>query len=174
MRWKTHRAVGVFSYSAIIAFMPCLQVNPLAPLGLITAYHGSVLPDLIEPKDGHRSYGHSLLYAFIFCGVCYLIGRLAWPLESLAYGYIGSVLSHLLTDAFTDNGIPAFWPLDKRRINPGRLRLWFYAQGKLEEEKLSFVAWLIVTALWFKFLFLFGNQWINELFDLIIKYIFNF
>ncbi|MEA1960687.1 MAG: metal-dependent hydrolase [Bacillota bacterium] len=165
MRWKTHRALALFSYSAVIAFTPSLQADPLALLGVITAYRGATLPDRIELKGQHRTYGHSAIYALAFCVFTYLMGVMMLPLKGLAYGYICGVLSHLLADAFTDNGIPAFWPLDKRRIRPGRLRLWYYRQGKSEEEKVTMVAWLMTVVVWIKLLPSIVNRWIDTFFS---------
>lgn len=164
MRWNTHRALGVFSYTVTIVFMPCLQVNPLSSLGLITAYAGATLPDCVEPKNAHRTYGHSMIYACIFCCFAYVIGRLMWPLEGLAYGYICGVCTHLIADAFTDNGIPMFWPLEKKRINPGKLRLWYYDQGKSAERTISMVVWLMTAVVWLKLFPLVVTRWLNVFF----------
>lgn len=161
LRWKTHKALAIFGYSAVMAFVPSLQVDPLALLGLITASIGAILPDCIEPENEHRTYGHSVIYAFGFCSSAYLLGRLIWPLECLAYGFICGVLTHLLADAFTDNGIPVFWPIDKRRIIPGRLRLWYYSQGKSEEEMVTIVARLMTVVVWIKLLPLMVTHWIS-------------
>lgn len=150
MRWKTHRALAVFSYSALMVFSPYLKVDALAAAGVISAYWGATLPDQIETEKAHRTYGHSLASAIIFSGIAYLVGWFVLPLEGFAYGFICGVWSHLLTDALTDNGICALWPFYEGRIDPGSLRLWYYSQGKLLEEVITMVAWFISVIIWVK------------------------
>ncbi len=64
--------------------------------------------------------------------------------KDLGYGM------HLLTDAFTDNGIPVFWPIIKERSKPGRFKMLSYNESKEIENIITLLAWILIFLIWWK------------------------
>lgn len=113
-----------------------IQALGIIPLNLFTipTYYvgvalGSLLPDIDHPKSflgtkiplipsiiyksfGHRSITHSLL-ALITLGIATVSYIHVQPYLLLG-NFIGYI-SHLLGDMLTAQGIPLFWPLEKKR-----------------------------------------------------------
>jgi membrane-bound metal-dependent hydrolase YbcI (DUF457 family) len=80
---------------------------------------GSRIPDWIDSdrRPGHRGFGHSLFSLILFTTVALLAssqfvdqGLALLYAVALAAGY----LSHLVLDFVTYEGVPWFWPLDKK------------------------------------------------------------
>ena len=76
---------------------------------------GALASWAIRLFGGHRVGTHTLIAWAIVTGAAWLVGRVVnAPYVAIAFsvGY----LSHLLADAITVEGIPALWPLYRKRI----------------------------------------------------------
>ncbi len=162
MTWRTHLMGGV----AILWMLPVglASSTASAPLALLLAALGSLLPDLdaresklssvqvggiaplkpvarlLNRRLGHRGVLHSLL---ALLALSLLVGLpLSLFLDPLAgLGLALGYLSHLLLDACTRSGVPLLWP-ERRKlwVLPPRLRL---VTGSMAEE----IAFLLLATI---------------------------
>ena len=147
MRWRTHRAIGMSTYSLML--IPIFGIKIFLPsmLGLMTTYFSSYLPDQIEKPFGleHRGPTHSLVaigLVFILAISLYLIFPQAWLLSlGLYWGYA----IHIIADGFTDRGVSFLWPIKKRYLIR---RLWWYNSGDEIEGKLTTVLLVVTIGIW--------------------------
>lgn len=119
MTGKTHIIGGI---AASLAFAQITNYEPLILLGAGAV--GALLPDIchggskigrtfpfaskiINGLFGHRTFTHSLLFLFL---VGYLF-TVFLPNEALAAGLLVGMISHLLLDMATKNGIKLFFPV---------------------------------------------------------------
>jgi membrane-bound metal-dependent hydrolase YbcI (DUF457 family) len=136
MTGKTHQSIGLLAVSAYYLSSVPTEYSP-ATLGFVVAgsYLGALLPDIDQPAGKlwqdlpyghtlgrlsnpfleHRNITHSLLgFILVGFGLYYLTqsipdywGVNAWTVfVSLMLAYI----SHLVSDMFTEMGIPLFYP----------------------------------------------------------------
>lgn len=161
MLGKTHQLGGICSGLVIGTF---IFPNPTAPLVwihggalLIGASLGSLMPDIDHPSSkigrknklaskivsktmGHRGWTHTLIALVLIVGGLFYTLQFITTCQAL-YGYwtIGfsiGYLSHLILDAFTVQGIPAFKPFSKKNIAFTKFKT-----GDIDR----FTQWLILT-----------------------------
>lgn len=121
---KSHIIIGL-SLGLVMA----QSAPPEVALGIVSfAMVGSVAPDIDHPKSlisqnvpllgwilswlPHRGPTHSLLFTALIWVASIAAKDILNPvyLQAAAVGY----LSHLVTDAITEDGIAAFWPIPMR------------------------------------------------------------
>lgn len=161
MEGKTHQLGGICS-GLIISTL--LFPNPAAPLAwihggalLIGASLGSLMPDIDHPGSkigrkakvtskivsktmGHRGWTHTLLALVLIIGGLFYVLRFITAYQALygywALGFSIGYLSHLILDAFTVQGIPAFKPFSHKRIAFTKFKT-----GNIDR----FAQWIILT-----------------------------
>lgn len=127
MDYKTHLAGGVALGIGTVYLSQKVNLN-IQPLLLVAgAAIGSLLPDKDHPKSylgnkvpilptllyntvGHRSLTHSLLFAAIMGA---LLGLIDIPLFIVMF--IG-IISHILLDMLTPQGVSYLYPFKTKRI----------------------------------------------------------
>lgn len=124
MEGKTHLAGGIAAGSF---FLAAIGQTPTEVLFFAGAAAGSLLPDICSPTStvgrkfpilsrltnstfGHRTFTHSLVAVIL---VLALFKYLSIH-ESLEVGLLIGMVSHLILDALTKDGIQFFWPLKIR------------------------------------------------------------
>lgn len=160
MTYKTHLSTGLL-FSAIV-FLVYLKIDlsPIVVIGIIfSTVLGSSAPDLDTPTGGlwnkipggkiaghivhpvflggHRHLSHSFiglgLFILLFNWLLHLLFPGLHTIDLYLLAFIAGLLSHLIADMFTEEGVPIFFPLDyhfgippdpfqKVRIKTGR---WF-------------------------------------------------
>lgn len=119
MTGKTHLVGGVASGMALAS------VTPYDPTTLVIAGAvGGLLPDIchggskigrkmpilskiINTIFGHRTFTHSLLFLLL----AWLLLELLIPVDAIKIGVLVGMVSHLILDAATKNGIKLLYPL---------------------------------------------------------------
>lgn len=127
MDYKTHLTGGVAFVIGTVYLSQKVNLN-IQPLLLIGgATIGSLLPDIDHPKSylgnkvpilptllyntvGHRSLTHSLLFAAIMSALFGFIDI------SLGIGVFIGIISHILLDMLTPQGVSYLYPFKKKRI----------------------------------------------------------
>ncbi len=143
MTGRTHDLAAISALLAIFIYEPLIEIS-LSTLFLALLFNqiGGILPDIDQPTapfwrnlpvgkligkiidksllGGHRFLTHSLLGAVIFGGLFYFgLLFLKSAILSINVGIIWisfmvGVLSHLLLDSFTKEGIPLLLPITKK------------------------------------------------------------
>ncbi|CRH64688.1 Inner membrane protein ydjM [Chlamydia trachomatis] len=120
MEGKTHIAGGIAAGAFYLTFGGSMEHEALF---IGSCALGSILPDICHPNSmigrrvplldnlisevfGHRTITHSLLILIL---TLFFFGWTTWPL-GLEYGIFIGMVSHLVLDAFTKQGIQFFWP----------------------------------------------------------------
>lgn len=119
MTGKTHIVGGVASGMALAS------VTPLDPTTLVFAGAvGGLLPDIchggskigrkfpilskiINTIFGHRTFTHSLLFLLLV----WIVLEMLIPIDAIKVGVLVGMISHLILDAATKNGIKLLYPL---------------------------------------------------------------
>ncbi|MEK4426188.1 metal-dependent hydrolase [Solibacillus sp. FSL K6-1523] len=152
MLGNTHIAGGI---TASLAFAQISTNNPFILVG--AGIIGALLPDIchggskigrafpisskvVNKLFGHRSFTHSLL--FLFC-IAMLMNTFV-PYKTFTIGLLLGMISHLILDMGTRQGIKLFFPI-KIRV---RLPLTIKTGGKVEQ--VIFAA-LCVLSLYFSY-----------------------
>jgi len=117
MRRGVHLAIGLLAFCGYAYLGHLLQDIPQGTLafGLLAAFAGSILPDLLEPPTSsrHRGFFHSKKMlkgtGIVFMGTALLwllpkvpSKTVPFVLSALALGY----LLHLAADSVTPRGLP--------------------------------------------------------------------
>lgn len=141
MLGTTHQIGGICGAVLVgsLIFPAPLSLTDITFAGVMVAGAsiGSLMPDLDHPKSklsrkakvastlisstmGHRGWTHTLLAYFLVTFISILIvSQIETSTNLLYFGAIGlsiGYLSHLILDAFTDSGIPAFKPITEKRL----------------------------------------------------------
>ncbi|WP_353854581.1 metal-dependent hydrolase [Bacillus sp. Bos-x628] len=147
MTGKTHIMGGVAACSAAAYYYGYDPITMTAAGSV-----GALIPDLCHTKSkigrkfplfstlissvfGHRTFTHSLLFMLII----YLIATTYIPNDSLQFGLLVGIASHLLLDAGTVNGIKFLFPATIK------VRLPFYVKTGSTGEQVVLAALTIVT-----------------------------
>ncbi|MFJ5964581.1 metal-dependent hydrolase [Bacillus sp. NPDC093026] len=147
MTGKTHIMGGVAACSAAAYYYGYDPITMTAAGSV-----GALIPDLCHTKSkigrkfpllstlissvfGHRTFTHSLLFMLII----YLIATTYIPNDSLRFGLLVGIASHLLLDAGTVNGIKFLFPATIK------VRLPFYVKTGSTGEQVVLAALTIVT-----------------------------
>ncbi|MHC1750653.1 MAG: metal-dependent hydrolase [Cellulosilyticaceae bacterium] len=127
MNYKAH-LVGGIAFGAGTLYTTHrfgIALTPILVIGGATI--GSILPDIDHPKSflgrriplipkliyrtvGHRTLTHSLLFAL---AISFLIRTFNNP---LAIGVLAGIVSHILLDMLTPQGVSYLYPFRRKRI----------------------------------------------------------
>jgi membrane-bound metal-dependent hydrolase YbcI (DUF457 family) len=136
MTGKTHRIIGIIAGGGYFLATSDSVYQPATLAAVIIAsYLGSLIPDadnasadiwntlplghtvgkITDPFLKHRNVSHSLIGIFIYTIIVYILLKLMpeyWGISIFPVLISSSVAyaSHLLSDAFTIEGIPFLWP----------------------------------------------------------------
>ncbi|MGF7186460.1 membrane-bound metal-dependent hydrolase YbcI (DUF457 family) [Desulfitispora alkaliphila] len=168
MRWKTHRAIGVFTYSTVITSLYQAQSKLFGFILLALAvipFYSSILPDKLDSTFDleHRGFTHSFLCSLVATAIFFLpVVLLHFYLKSLGIyfpilipliGFYCGYLFHLIADSFTDNGIHFLWPINKDQKRQPLYRLWYYSDGYRYEFWITIFTYILTFLIWKKFMF---------------------
>lgn len=127
MTGKTHVVGGLASGLLFLYVNDDVTINKEVPF-LASCVIGSLLPDICSPTStigrklpilsrmaagtfGHRTFTHSfLMLALLYMSFIWL---LEWPFY-IEHGLLVGIVSHLILDALTRQGIQFLWPLQVR------------------------------------------------------------
>lgn len=151
MNWKTHVAGGVLFGIAGLAFVGPGQMRYFDVV-LWTVFW-SVVP-LVEtrlPLERRSPLFHSVFFAVIVAAAVYGASLFA---DALILSWRGAlfaalgILSHIVLDSFTANGVPVFYPLIPRRhvLFPHFGHTLRY-DDSWESERLQYIALVLLLAL---------------------------
>jgi inner membrane protein len=102
-----------------VLFFGSLALGALIPdidhTGSIIGRKVPLVDDIISAIFGHRSFTHSLIFLVL---VNLLFSKTPWP-ESIELGILLGMLSHMILDMLTKQGIKFLWPLDINIGIPG-------------------------------------------------------
>jgi len=172
MTGKTHQSIGLLAVSAYYLSSVHARYEP-ATLGavLVSSYFGSLLPDIDQPAAklwqdlpfgktvgkisdpllSHRNITHSLLgFCLVGIGIYFLTKSFPayWGINTQVtfICFIISYAMHLVSDMFTDEGIPLLYPWHRRfGIPPKPLHGLRIKTGKWFENLVIFPIINIVT-----------------------------
>jgi len=180
MTGKTHRIIGLVAGGSyfLSAVKPEYQPATLGAV-IIASYLGSLMPDaddagadiwstlpfghtvgkISDPILKHRNLSHSFMGLAIFGCLVYLIlqsfpGYWNIAIMPVLIASVVAYTSHLLSDSFTIQGIPIFWPwkrnfgippkpLDGIRVETGK---WF--ENLLLFPLLNIILFIIIWTNW--------------------------
>ena len=174
MTARTHdTAALVLLMSVVIVFPPSTMTVATALAALLANQIGGIAPDIDQPTaplwrnlpvgryigkvfgalvGGHRFLSHSLLGVGVFAVLAWALLNIFQPLlPRIDIGFVWlafiiGVVSHLIMDTFTKEGVPWLLPLPfKFGIPP--LRAWRITTGK-DIEMYVVLPLLIVLAVW--------------------------
>lgn len=118
MTGKTHLVGGVASalvVASVTSYDPTTLVISGAAGGLLPDIcHGGskigrklpVVSKIVNILFGHRTFTHSLLFLMIIC----ILSETFLTNESITFGLLAGMVSHLILDAATKNGIKLLYP----------------------------------------------------------------
>jgi membrane-bound metal-dependent hydrolase YbcI (DUF457 family) len=117
MLFKTHLALGIL---AIILIIPHVTYKFIFGLMVLVA---TILPDIDTGFSNPGKYmifkplqffvkHRGIIHSFTFAIIISIALSMFFPIASLGF-FVGFSV-HLLADAFTKDGIQAFWPFKKR------------------------------------------------------------
>ncbi len=169
MTGRTHNAVAFASLVTAAAFFPPKDLNVLTLVGSMVAVSiGALFPDMDQAGNDlwnllparsslgsvlrrvfykHRTLTHSLVGVYlIYRGLQWLLPKFLNPLyvnpEIIMWAFIVGMLSHLLADAVTEEGLPLLFPIN---LNFGLPPIR---------------SWRIKTGHWFENFVVFPGVWI--------------
>ena len=143
MNYKTHVMGGVLlGLLTVSSASNILNININEDISVSVIYMsgavvGSIFPDidhngsyigrrvkplskLINTAFGHRGATHSPFLIVLFTSILYLLNKLIWLDSSfsiLIAGLFIGMISHVLLDLITKEGVPLFYPLNKEKIS---------------------------------------------------------
>ena len=127
MDYKTHLFGGVAFGIGFVYFSPKLNID-VQPLFLVAgSLIGALLPDIDHPRSylgskipiipsllystvGHRTLTHSIFFA-VFIGILFSLID-----YSFGFGVFIGIISHILLDMLTPQGVSYLYPFYKKRI----------------------------------------------------------
>ena len=158
MRYKTHLAGGVLAGALVLKAYPEIDIYSLKTLGILgLASLGSLLPDLdikgsyisnrlkissyiLRKFSNHRGLSHTPIAAILFSLFIALISNKLFsftiPIIYLLALFSG-IMSHILLDALTKQGVPLLAPLTKKKISFTK-----FATGSKFETFVNFILML--------------------------------
>ncbi len=171
MTGRTHDLAAVTALAAAVIVVPPIHDLTLATalLALLANLIGGIAPDIDEPTapfwrnlpiggvvgrgvdhllGGHRFLTHSLLGAALFSGGAWLLLEFLSPImhgvniQLVWYAFVIGLLSHLVMDTFTKEGVPWLLPLPIKFGLPP-LRSLRITTGKAVEVLVVFPALLV-------------------------------
>jgi inner membrane protein len=174
MTARTHDLAAITALGIVVLSVPPQTVTlGTALLAILANQIGGIAPDLDQPTapfwrnlpigkifgkfagkllGGHRFITHSLLGVFIVGFLVNLLLNFVHPLmpnvniQIVWWAFIIGMLSHLVMDTFTKEGVPWLLPIPiKIGIPP--IRAWRVTTGKFS-EKIVFLA-VLAFAIWF-------------------------
>ncbi len=146
LNWETILGIGIATILGT-AVPDIDNVSSPAWQHKLMPWEGKAARDFLE---GHRNLSHSLIGLGLFYVVFRLLIKIV-PLANLdsnliSQAFFGGMLSHLLTDSLTEQGVPwlypipwkmGFPPIKRMRIKTGK---WF--------EKIVIVPLLLILIVW--------------------------
>ena len=147
-RWEYLAATVVFS------LLPDID-HPRSPIGIMFY----PLARWLDKKFGHRTVTHSLAFLFIGTLIVYLSAYalahfIAWQqsgmdalLTPMPVIFFFSVLSHLILDMLTIQGVPLFYPIKRNPcVIPGN-QDYRFVSGKPRTELIAFMLFIFANFL---------------------------
>ena len=174
MTSRTHDAIAFASLVTVAAFVPIPQMNVLSIICVIVACDiGALIPDMdtagnrlweLLPQGAkvgkvlrnifykHRTFTHSIIGVFtmhkFFEWLLPKIFNSTYIDPTLIYtGLMIGILSHILSDSFTEEGVPLFFPL-RFTFGIPPIRSWRITTGKWFESFVVYPA-VWVYLIWF-------------------------
>jgi inner membrane protein len=175
MTGRTHDAAAITALGAVIIFSTPQTVTLSTALVAILANQiGGIAPDIDQPTapfwrnlpiggffgkaidkllGGHRFLTHSLLGLALFGELAHLLLQFIHPIISnvdiglVWWAFMVGMLSHLVMDSFTKEGVPWLLPIPIKFGFPP-LKALRVTTGKFEETLIIFPA-LILLDVWF-------------------------
>jgi inner membrane protein len=172
---RTHDLAAITALFAVVLIHPPLQVTvATALLGILANQLGGIAPDIDEPTaplwrnlpiggvigkgvgrllGGHRFLTHSIFGAALFGILVHeLLVFIAPIAHSVDLGLIWwafmiGLLSHLVMDSFTKEGVPWLLPIPVKFGFPP-LRAWRITTGKAVETLLVFPGIALIDVVW--------------------------
>lgn len=178
----TSRTHDIFAFASLVTVAASYPPNSLNIITVVSSsigcIVGSLLPDIDQASNklwdllpggnlvgkifrklflGHRTISHSFLGIF-------LVNKLLWWLlpkilnpgfvnvEIVYYSMMIGFVSHILIDAFTEEGLPLFFPI-KWRVGFPPIASWRIKTGKWFEKYIVFPG-----AVFYTFFFIIKNQ----------------
>jgi inner membrane protein len=121
MNGPTH-AMGGLAVGCAVTFITHSSISH-AGAGIAISYCAGLLPDWIAisfpfvrlPLEGHRGFSHTLLFVVLTSWIIWQYSAVPW----LTLFWFAGLLSHLLLDVVTVEGVPLFWPIIPHRVSLG-------------------------------------------------------
>lgn len=174
MTGRTHDLAAISALGAVVWFEPIQTITLATALIAILANQiGGILPDIDQPTaplwknlpigkfvgksvdallGGHRYISHSLIGLTVFGALAYLILNFLHPsmphlnIGLVWWAFMVGILSHLILDSFTKEGVPWLLPITRKFGFPTKsLRI---TTGKSFETLIFFPAMLLLD-IWF-------------------------
>lgn len=172
MTGRTHDLAAFTGLVIAIIWLPQLPEMSLATA--VTAFGanfiGGLFPDIDQPTSdfwdnfrlgpfiakivcpafgGHRHFSHSLIGLVVIGGAIKLLLSLLATIilidmEIVWYAFMIGMVSHLITDFLTKDGLPLLWPL-KWKFGFPPFRFMRFESGKLVESLVIFPGLLLLT-----------------------------
>jgi inner membrane protein len=177
MTGRTHDIAAITALGAVIFLLPLHPVSlGTVVLGLFTNQIGGIIPDIDQPTapfwknlpvghilgkvtdkflGGHRFLTHSLLGVGLFGAGAYGLLSLLRPslgtinIHLVWWAFIIGMLSHLVMDSFTKEGVPWLLPVPVKFGFPP-MKSMRITTGKLAEHLIVF-PFFVAIDLWFCF-----------------------
>lgn len=174
MTSRTHDAIAFASLVTVAVFVPLPHMNLLTAMGAVVAADiGALIPDMdtagnrlweLLPQGAkvgkvlrnifykHRTFTHSILgvftiYKFLDWIVPKLLNSAYVDPQIILMSIMIGIVSHLVSDSFTEEGIPLFFPF-RFTFGIPPIRSWRITTGKWFETYVVYpVVW--VYLLWF-------------------------
>lgn len=180
----TGRTHDLAAFTGLVLAFIALPLIPMSVPTAITAFGanfvGGLFPDIDQPTSdlwdnfrggkfagkfftrmlgGHRHISHSLIGLFL---IGFLLEKFLWMISSIFlvnmeivwWSFMIGVVTHLIADSVTKDGIPLLWPL-KWKIGVPPLRILRMKAGGVVENVIVFPGLLISTGY---ILFLYQNK----------------
>lgn len=179
MTGKTHQLIALASVTAAgVTFPPPVLGIAGSILALAATMLGALTPDIDHPASnlwklfpagsvvgriarvflgGHRNVTHSLLAAYVIIRFSHSIVGVVRPeflpiAETAWRAYVIGFLSHLISDTFTDRGVPWLWPIRWNIALPPGPQIFRITTGSAVEHYLLIPSLsLFILLLWFRF-----------------------
>lgn len=153
--WVSFWNINIFSQwhyvvaTLLFSLLPDID-HTKSPVGLMFFPFARFL----DRKYGHRTITHSLFFLFggtaVVYGVCHLLITLLHYNQSVVYIaliFFFAVMSHLLLDMITLEGVPLFYPIKRNPcVIPGN-RDYRFITGKLSTELTTFLIFIFMNFL---------------------------
>jgi inner membrane protein len=175
MTGRTHDLAAITALGLVVLLEPVRQMTlATALIAILACQLGGIAPDIDEPTaplwrnlpiggvfgritgkmlGGHRFLTHSLLGIGIFGGLAYELLKFLHPIMARVdsglvwWAFIIGVVSHLVMDTFTKEGVPWLLPLPvKFGVPPWRR--WRVTTGEFVESLIIFPGLAAIDVTW--------------------------